>query len=138
MRDTIDMAREAGMDVAELTSGWGPIITAEPADLERFEALVRADAIADERSGAEERFNALLDDYCTALETIGDMRSEDEVNGNIIECHEATIKRLEAKILAEREKFKHNEEVLMNALWKACGDDEEVVNATIESQGELK
>jgi hypothetical protein len=28
-------------------------------------------------------------------------------------------------------------EVLMNALWKACGDDAEVVNATIESQGEL-
>jgi hypothetical protein len=102
--------------------------------LKRFAELVRAD----ERSGAGERFNALLDDYCTALETIGDMRSEDEVNGNIIECHEATIKRLEAKILAEREKFKHNEEVLMNALWKACGDDEEVVDATIESQGELK
>jgi hypothetical protein len=67
--------------------------------LKRFAELVRAD----ERSGAEERFNALLDDYCTALETIGDMRSEDEVNGSIIECHEATIKRLEAKILAERE-----------------------------------
>jgi hypothetical protein len=27
--------------------------------------------------------------------------------------------------------------VLMDALWKACGDDEEVVNATIESQGTL-
>lgn len=25
-------------------------------------------------------------------------------------------------------------EVLTNALWKACGDDEEVVKATIESQ----
>ena len=24
--------------------------------------------------------------------------------------------------------------LLKNALWKACGDDEEVVNATIESQ----
>lgn len=24
--------------------------------------------------------------------------------------------------------------VLTNALWKACGDDEDVVNATIESQ----
>jgi hypothetical protein len=39
---------------------------------------------------------------------------------------------------AEREKSKHNEEVLMNALWKACGDDEQLVKATIESQGELK
>jgi hypothetical protein len=41
-------------------------------------------------------------------------------------------------ILAEREKAKHNEEVLMNALWKACGDDAQVVEATIDSQGELK
>jgi hypothetical protein len=39
---------------------------------------------------------------------------------------------------AERTKMEHNNEVLMNALWKACGDDEEVVKATIESQGELK
>jgi len=37
----------------------------------------------------------------------------------------------------EREAYEHDMEVLMNALWKACGDDEEVVNATIESQGEL-
>jgi hypothetical protein len=41
-------------------------------------------------------------------------------------------------IQAERERSKHNEEVLMNALWKACGDDAQVVEATIESQGELK
>jgi hypothetical protein len=38
----------------------------------------------------------------------------------------------------EREKAKHNEEVLMNALWKACGDDGQLVEETIESQGELK
>jgi hypothetical protein len=38
----------------------------------------------------------------------------------------------------EREKAKHNEEVLMNALWKACGDDGQMVVETIESQGELK
>ena len=37
----------------------------------------------------------------------------------------------------EREAYEHDMEVLMNALWKACGDDAEVVNATIESQGEL-
>jgi hypothetical protein len=49
------------------------------------------------------------------------------------------IKRFEALVRAdEREKAKHNEEVLMNALWKACGDDAQVVEATIESQGELK
>ena len=40
-------------------------------------------------------------------------------------------------VAIEREACEHDIEVLMNALWKACGDDEEVVNATIESQGEL-
>jgi hypothetical protein len=40
-------------------------------------------------------------------------------------------------VAIERESYEHDIEVLMNALWKACGDDEEVVNATIESQGEL-
>jgi len=39
---------------------------------------------------------------------------------------------------AELRRLHHNNELLMDALWKACGDDEEVVNATIESQGELK
>jgi hypothetical protein len=34
--------------------------------------------------------------------------------------------------------LKHNSEVLTNALWKACGDDEQVVNDTIESQGALR
>jgi hypothetical protein len=47
---------------------------------------------------------------------------------------EAEIKRLEHNI----EVLIHNEEVLMNALWKACGDDAQVVEATIESQGELR
>jgi len=39
---------------------------------------------------------------------------------------------------AEREKSKHNIDVLMNALFKACGDDAQVVEATIESQGGFK
>jgi hypothetical protein len=39
---------------------------------------------------------------------------------------------------AELRRLHHNNLILTNALWKACGDDEEVVNATIESQGELK
>jgi len=44
-----------------------------------------------------------------------------------------------AKLVAakEREVHEHDMGVLMDALWKACGDDEEVVNATIESQGTL-
>lgn len=38
----------------------------------------------------------------------------------------------------ELRRLHHNNEVLMNALWKACGDDEQVVNDTIDSQGEFK
>ena len=34
--------------------------------------------------------------------------------------------------------LQHNNEVLTNAVWKACGDDEQVVNDTIESQGTLR
>jgi hypothetical protein len=41
-------------------------------------------------------------------------------------------------IAAELRRLHHNNLVLMDALWKSCGDDEEIVNATIESQGELK
>ena len=49
------------------------------------------------------------------------------------------LKAFEALVRAdEREKAKHNEEVLMNALWKACGDDGQMVVEIIESQGELK
>jgi hypothetical protein len=52
---------------------------------------------------------------------------------------QAELKAFEALVRAdEREKAKHNEEVLMNALWKACGDDGQTVVETIESQGELK
>ena len=57
-------------------------------------------------------------------------------------AQQETLAALEQIVAAaradEREKAKHNEEVLMNALWKACGDDAQVVEATIESQGELK
>ena len=42
------------------------------------------------------------------------------------------------KAAAELRRLHHNNLVLTNALWKACGDDREVVNATIESQGELE
>jgi hypothetical protein len=39
---------------------------------------------------------------------------------------------------AELRRLHHNNQVLKNALWRACGDDEEAVNATIASEGELK
>ena len=70
MRDTIDMAREAGFTDGELS-----FMTTM---FEHFEALVRAD----ERK---------------------EMQVESEADKVIIEYHEATIKRLEAAILAERE-----------------------------------
>ena len=56
------------------------------------------------------------------------------LDGIYSEALEAFANLVAAK---EREAYEHDMEVLMNALWKACGDDEEVVNATIESQGEL-
>ena len=103
MRDTIDMAREAGVytGCTEWTIEKSTTFVTRHKAIKAFEALVRAD----EREAAQ---------------------AEHEADKVIIEYHEATIKRLEA-----------NQEVLMNALWKACGDDEEVVNATIESQGSL-
>jgi hypothetical protein len=45
----------------------------------------------------------------------------------------------ENKLLrARNERLEHNNRVLTNAVWKACGDDEQVVNDTIESQGTLR
>lgn len=43
-----------------------------------------------------------------------------------------------AQAAAELRRLHHNNLVLMDALWKSCGDDEEIVNLTIASQGELK
>lgn len=40
--EIISMAREADMDIDDDSSAWGAIITAEPADLKRFAALVAA------------------------------------------------------------------------------------------------
>lgn len=34
--------------------------------------------------------------------------------------------------------LEHDIEVLTNALWKACGDDKQTVDDTIESQGTLR
>ena len=38
----------------------------------------------------------------------------------------------------ELRRLHHNNQVLTDALWKACGDNEATVNSTIASQGELK
>ena len=39
---------------------------------------------------------------------------------------------------AELRRLHYNNQVLKDALWRACGDDEEAVNATIACEGELK
>lgn len=46
--------------------------------------------------------------------------------------------RTKNEAAAELRRLHHNNEVLMNALMKACGDDEQMVKDYIESQGELK
>lgn len=38
----------------------------------------------------------------------------------------------------EISRLRHNEAVMMDSLYKACGDDEETVRQTIESQGMLR
>jgi hypothetical protein len=43
-----------------------------------------------------------------------------------------------AQAAAELRRLHHNNQVLKDALWRACGDDEEAVNATIACEGELK
>jgi hypothetical protein len=52
--------------------------------------------------------------------------------------HTEMPKFIAACAATELRRLYHNNQVLENALWKACGDDKETVNATIESQGELK
>ncbi len=47
---------------------------------------------------------------------------------------ESERSRLQSKVT----RLSQNEAVLMNALYKACGDDEEIVRQTIDSQGELQ
>jgi hypothetical protein len=61
-------------------------------------------------------------------------KATEEANARANASWELMCKKM---VAIEREACEHDMEVLMNALWKACGDDEEVVNATIESQGEL-
>jgi hypothetical protein len=42
------------------------------------------------------------------------------------------------KAEAEVERLCHNNRVLTDAVWKACGDEESAVHDTIASQGDLK
>ena len=48
--------------------------------------------------------------------------------------HAATSETLRADV----ERLKHNEVVMTDALYKACGDDEEMVRQTINSHGVLR
>ena len=58
----------------------------------------------------------------------------------LTEMHErGTVRRGHIdEMLAELRRLAHNNTVLDNALYKACGYDEETVKEIIESQGELK
>jgi hypothetical protein len=76
MDKTLDMAREAG--AIHIHKQPKEFAIVGNGSIKAFEALVRAD----ERK---------------------EMQVESEADKVIIECHEATIKRLEAGILAERE-----------------------------------
>lgn len=51
---------------------------------------------------------------------------------------ESAARRMAEHGVAEIKRLQHNNRVLTDALWKACGDDKAVVNATIESQGGLE
>ena len=113
MRDTIDMAREAGWkDLRDYDSEMRhDFFMGNTDSLKAFEALVRADE---------------QEKYKWDIHSCGPT------------CKRYGCVAMREAVEAEREKSKHNEGVLMNALWKACGDDAQVVEATIESQGELK
>ncbi len=52
--------------------------------------------------------------------------------------HRHGAESFEGYAAAELRRLHHNNQVLTDALWKACGDDEDVVNSTIASEGELK
>jgi hypothetical protein len=75
--------------------------------------------------------------YAEELEAFAKLvaaKATEEANARANASWELMCKKM---VAFEREACEHDMEVLMNALWKACGDDAEVVNATIESQGEL-
>ncbi len=59
-----------------------------------------------------------------AVAVVGKLDGHDVVRlSSVLELAADRLRRLEAEVL-----------VLRNALWKACGDDEEAVNGAIESQ----
>ena len=64
-------------------------------------------------------------------------QTEAERLAELVERHPSDDVEL-VRAAAELRRLQHNNLVLMDALWKACGDDEEMVNGYIESQGELK
>lgn len=87
--EIIRMAREADMDIDDDLNTWGAIITAEPADLERFSALVIAaskpeTAIAEAYRCGYEAGAIAARDACIAL-----CEEHWKHNGSAIECADA-------------------------------------------------
>lgn len=73
------------------------------------------------------------------MKTVIELAREAGYGDHMSVLHEPALERFAEIVRADnRNRWEHNYEVLMNALWKACGDDAQVVEATIESQGELK
>ena len=54
------------------------------------------------------------------------------------EGNAAVYRKHATEAAAELRRLQHNNQVLMDALWKACGDDKECADDAIASQGELK
>jgi hypothetical protein len=64
------------------------------------------------------------------------LRLSEELDGEFVQGRISNHTGRKAAV--ELRRLHHNNQVLKNALWKACGDDEGVVNDTIASEGELK
>lgn len=95
-------------------------------------------ACASERCAPEigKRLEALLDapEWEHAAEDANTLRTSLAHWKVFGEHAEGERSRLQSKVT----RLSHNEAVLMNALYKACGNDEEMVRQIIESQGALR
>lgn len=92
--EIIKLAREADMDVDHAESNaWGAIITAEPADLERFAALVEERAAAQERKGWQD----------TVKKILVEVKKSDERYMNLFKINNELIELIQKAKSQERE-----------------------------------
>lgn len=114
-----------------LTSAIGQAAALGPIGRLRYELRKTLATCASERCAPEigARLEALLD----APEW-----TETAEESNALRTSLAHWKVFAEHAEGERSRLKHNEAVMMDALYKACGDDEEMVRQIIESQGVLR